>query len=562
MVYVWKAVLRLPKPTRVQLDIAAFLASGGTRRMIQAFRGVGKSFLTCAYVVWRLWRDPQLKILIVSKSEESAKESANLIMAIIWHEAGDDLWSELRPSPEQRASILSFDVGPAIADKQPSVKALGIGGQLPGNRADIIIPDDIEVLGNADTEHARQKLMDQATEFEAIIKPTDEAEITYLGTPQTVMSVYSRLPEKGYDIRVWPARYPARDRLHRYGNRLAPMLVADIEKWPAVQDCDPDAAGGQPTCSRFDELQLSRREVGMKSAKFALQYMLDTALSDSQRYPLKCRDLIVMDVPRKLAPVSVEWASGPAQLLGINNVGLDGDSFYRPMFYSEKDLLPYTGAVMTIDPSGRGKDETAYCVTKFLKGMIYVRRWGGFQDGHGVETLEALAKIAKEEEVTAIQVEGGNMGGSAFAQLLQPVVNRLRPCRIEEKSVPRTRKEERIIAVLEPVMKQHRLVMDTRVIDEDGREDDVEKRGLFQMTRMMDRTGALQRDDRIDALAQSVAYWTEYLDADTKKSLSAHEAKKAREEDRIRWKGTAQGRRDEASRNPIKRGQSRPMRRR
>ena len=62
--YVWLKVLFLPEPTRVQLDIARFLSTGPNRRFIQAFRGVGKTFITAAYVVWRLWKNPDLKVFI------------------------------------------------------------------------------------------------------------------------------------------------------------------------------------------------------------------------------------------------------------------------------------------------------------------------------------------------------------------------------------------------------------------------------------------------------------------------------------------------------------------
>src|SRR3954469_24416425 len=86
--YVWPRLLLLPKPTRVQLDIAKFLQGGGRRRFIQAFRGVGKTFLTAAYVVWRLWKNPNLKIMIVSANEAFATEIALFIKQIIDHEAG------------------------------------------------------------------------------------------------------------------------------------------------------------------------------------------------------------------------------------------------------------------------------------------------------------------------------------------------------------------------------------------------------------------------------------------------------------------------------------------
>lgn len=252
------------------------------------------------------------------------------------------------------------------------------------------------------------------------------------------------------------------------------------------------------------------------------------------------------------------WASGPDQFIAnLENAGLDGDRFNRPIFISKDAYVPYTGAVMTIDPSAGGKDETAFCVTKFLNGIVYVRRWGGFPNGHSVEVLEALARIAKEEEVNEIEVES-NFGGTMFAQLLQPVVNRLRPCRVTNKRVS-VRKEKRILDTLEPTLKQHRLVIDTKVVEEDRKADSF-RRGFFQMTRITTATGALDHDDRIDCLAAAVAYWTDYMNADTQKALAKHERKVAMDEDRKRWAGTPLAS-VYAKKNPLARGHGRPLRR-
>jgi len=46
--------LRLPDPTPKQLEIADYLERGVKRRIIMAFRGIGKSWITAAYVLWRL----------------------------------------------------------------------------------------------------------------------------------------------------------------------------------------------------------------------------------------------------------------------------------------------------------------------------------------------------------------------------------------------------------------------------------------------------------------------------------------------------------------------------
>lgn len=513
--FVWLHVLFLPEPTRIQYDIARFLVGETSkRRFIQAFRGVGKSFITAAYVVWRLWRDPDLKVLIVSANEAFATEIATFIWQIIHHEAGEALWGELRPRPKQRQSTLAFDVGPAKASKSPSVKAVGITGQLTGSRAGLILSDDVEVPKNSETEAMREKLAEKTKEYAAILVPGGE--IVYLGTPQTEQSIYRGLPERGYAVRVWPARYPLRDKLDNYGETLAPMLRQDIEENPEL--CRPmgSSLGGAPTDpARFDDRTLIDAEAEYRDAGFLLQFQLDTTLSDAERYPLKTRDLLVTDVDRKLAPARFVWGSGPDQLIrDLPNVGLDGDRFYRPLFQS-KEFLPFTGTVMHIDPSGRGRDRTAYCVTKFLAGYIFVKRWGGFQDGYGDETLAALAQIAKEEGVNLIVPED-NFGDGMFGKLLEPWVARVHPCKVAGERVIGM-KEERIVRNLHPVLRQHRLVMDLAVIQDDLKQPAVHS-GLYQLTHMSAVRGALKHDDLVDVLSFAVSYWTDYLNADAKKA--------------------------------------------
>lgn len=523
--YVWTRLLLLPKPTRVQNDIARFLVGGSRRRFIQAFRGVGKTFLTAAYVVWRLWRNPDLKIMIVSANEAFATEVASFIKQIIEHEAGEDLWAELRPKPGQRQSALIFDVGPAKADKSPSVKAVGITGQLTGSRADIVISDDVEVPKNSETETMREKLENKTKEYAAILKP--DGEIIYLGTPQSEQSIYRHLPEKGYEIRIWPARYPTADKLRNYNGHLAPMLQADIDANPDL--CKPMSSlvGGAPTDpERFDDADLIEREIEYRAAGFLLQYQLDTTLSDAERYPLKTRDLVVMDLNRTIAPANIVWSSAPELAIkDIENVGFDGDRLFRPM-HTSPDFLAYTGAVMHIDPSGRGRDRTSYCVTKFLCGFIFVTAWGGFQDGYGPTTLAALAKIAKDHEVHLIVTED-NFGDGMFGQLLSVHVNALRPVRIEGiRSVGQ--KEQRMLAALEPVMREHRLVMDTNVLRADLMSP-ASHRGLFQLTHLHNARGALKQDDMVDVLSMGISHWSEYMGADAKKAEEARRLKAEQE---------------------------------
>ena len=205
---VWRH-LNLPEPTPVQYDIARFLQWGPKRAIISAFRGVGKSWITSAYVLWLLYCNPQLNILVISASKTRSDDFSTFTLRLI-HEM--EILSHLRPGPEQRESKVSFDVGPAQASHAPSVKSMGITGQITGSRADVIIADDIEVANNSDTQLKRDKLSEQIKEFDAILKPDSPVgRVIFLGTPQTEQSLYNILfSERGYVMRIWPAEYPLR----------------------------------------------------------------------------------------------------------------------------------------------------------------------------------------------------------------------------------------------------------------------------------------------------------------------------------------------------------------
>ena len=271
---VWKH-LNLPDPTPVQYDIAKNIQHGDKRMIVEAFRGVGKSWITSAYVVWLLYCNPQLNILVVSASKTRADDFTTFTLRLI-NEM--EILAHLRPREDQRQSKISFDVGPATASHAPSVKSVGITGQLAGSRADYIIADDIEVPNNSMTQGMRDRLSEAVKEFDAILKP--DGRIIYLGTPQNQESLYNKLPERGYKTHIWPARYPDEDTRIGYGGKLAKFVDNRLQNDINLE--------GQPTDpKRFSEFNLLEREASYGRSGFALQFMLDTRLSDALRYPLK-----------------------------------------------------------------------------------------------------------------------------------------------------------------------------------------------------------------------------------------------------------------------------------
>jgi hypothetical protein len=521
MVFVIWQHLNLPAPTPVQYDIADYLQHGPKRRIVEAFRGIGKSWLTAAYVIWLLYRDPEERILVVSASKARADAFSTFVKRLI-----DEmpLLHHLKPREGQRDSIIAFDVGPSSAHQAPSVRSVGITGQLTGGRATRIVADDVEVPSNSMTQAQRDKLSESVKEFDAVLVPNGE--ITYLGTPQTELSLYNLLTERGYEIRIWPARFPNDKLMASYGQRVAPFITKQLAKNPKLAtDCSGRGAPTEP--SRFHDLDLFEREASYGRSGFAMQFMLDTSLSDENKYPLKLADLMVLDLNPEMAPVKLVWASGPDQLLkDVQAVGLQGDRLYRPLFVSG-EFAEYQGCVMAIDPSGRGGDETSYAVVAMLNGLLYVLAAGGLRGGYSDDVLQALADTAKRYKVKEVIIES-NFGDGLFNKVLTPFLVRTYPCTISELRSSQ-QKEKRIIDTLEPVMNQHRLVVDTKLIKRDQENyneyplDSYAVYQLFyQMTRITKERGALAKDDRIDALAMAVAYWVDTMDKDTQKVLDEH----------------------------------------
>jgi hypothetical protein len=512
---VWQH-LGLPEPTPIQYDIAHFLQHSPKRCIIEAFRGVGKSYITAAYVVHQLLLNPQLKFMVVSASKARADDFSTFTQRII---VELPICQHLVAKDGQRWSKIAFDVAPAKASGSPSVKSVGVTGQLTGSRADIIIADDVEVPNNSMTHMMREKLGETVKEFDAVLKP--DGKIIYLGTPQNEMSLYNTLIGRGYEMRVWPARYPTLDRAEKaYGSRLAPSLYDSLQN-------NLEAVYGLPTDpKRFNDEDLLERELSYGRSGFALQFMLDTSLSDANKYPLKLSDLLVYSCDKDTAPEKLVYGIFKP-LNELPNVGLAGDKFYAP-----EDTIgraEYQGSVLAIDPSGRGSDETAYAVVKMLNGFLHVVDAGGIEGGYSDTTLQHICDLAKIHKVNLVLVES-NFGDGMFTELLKPYLHKTYPVTIEEVRHS-TQKEHRIIDTLEPVMNQHRLVIDPKVIQKDY--DSVQSmppdKGMkymltYQMTRITKQRGALAHDDRLDVLAMAVRYWVDQMAADADVQIRSRKA--------------------------------------
>ena len=494
--------LNLPEPTPVQLDIADYLQHGPKRRVVEAFRGVGKSWITSAFVLWKGWNKRGIRCLVVSASKERSDAFSTFTKRLL---RDVPFLREMAPIAEQgdRDSNIAFDFHGSPAAHAPSVKSVGVYGQMTGSRADLIVFDDAEVPNNSETVTQREKLLRRVLEGgAAVLSPGGE--VVYLGTPQTEDSLYNHLPDHGYEMRVWPARVPSDPA--RYGGRLAPIVSGQ--------------AGTPTDPRRFDVDELREREVEYGAAGFALQFMLDTTLADVDRYPLKLADFMVLDVG-DMAPEKVVWGSGPEQILhDLPNPGFKGDRWHRPMWVSEK-FHPFELTVMYIDPSGRGGDETGYCIVRTLHGTGYIVEWGGMVDGYAPATLSALAHLAAKYNVKTLWCED-NFGDGMWLELFKPVLQRIHTggCAVEGERVT-GQKEARITERLGPALGGHKLVIDKALVRKslESHENPL-KSNFHQLTRLKRDRGSLKHDDRIEALAGAVFIAMRQLARDSEKAIA------------------------------------------
>ena len=478
--------LGMGEPTAAQYAMADALQNGPKDMQLQAGRGFGKSVITSCLASWFLLKDPNITIMVVSATSNKAAEFISMTRRIL------DLvpyCENLRPGDHTTDNAFAFDVECRTKIGQDkSCFARGISSQLTGSHADYVIGDDIEIEGNCETANAREKLMNKVSEFEQIRNVGGR--VVFLGTPQIKDSIYNQL-KSGYPVTKFPAVMP---------DSSNPVEMEDVNEWVLELGYPPNTPT-QP--ERFPEDVLLERMAKIGPKLFALHYKLDTSLADFEKYPLRLSDLVVLDVHADVCPEKVLWGKSKP-MKGVPSFGLSGDLIYEPTWVSDK-YVPYTQRVMSVDPSGRGEDETAVCVASFCNGYVFIHELIGYPGGYEKNILKKIAKLAYEYNVNLIRVES-NFGDAMYCQLLAPVVMEMCGAVAIEDFRVSGRKEGRIIQHLEPVMASHRLVFDRRTICQEENQK--------QITRIFDKKGALPKDDRIDCLASAVAYWEGMLSLD------------------------------------------------
>lgn len=516
--------------TEIQQDIGAYMEHGPQYIMVQAQRGQAKTTIAAAFAIWCLIHSPAHRVLILSAAGKQASDISTLIVRLIMTM---DVLECLRPDKlaGDRTSTEDFDVHHSLKgiDKSSSISCFGVEANIQGFRADLLIPDDVESGKNSMTPVQRAKLAHITKDFVSI---NSLGRIIWLGTPQTRDSIYNSLTAQGVAIRIWPGRYPTLAQRENYGMFLAPLLARKLANDPGLglgggllgdqgQAVDPQL---------LDEEALQKKERAQGEPYFQLQHMLNTRLTDAQRFPLKPELLVVVRGAQLHFPMVI--------IRGMENAHNRDYSVADHAFRMRdpQETSRETGKLVNItayiDPAAGGQngDETAYAIGGFLNGNVVLLSAGGFVGGYEEYKLEALAKRLGKFPLDRCVIEK-NLGFGAFRSVFTPIFKKYCTGGLDDDLVT-GQKERRIIATLAPVMGRGSLVIDANVVEEDRECCEQHSTAMrqsyslfYQLAKMTEQRNALLHDDRVDALEGLVRQFNTHLAQDQEAQLRAEQDK-------------------------------------
>jgi len=506
--------LGLPAPTRAQLEMARFISDrSNPHRMIQAMRGLSKSLTSEIYVVWRLLNDPNEKILVMSAGSDRAKSYTQFVKKLV---GTLPITRPMMPRHNiERTSTQMFDVAGAAPSDSASVYAVGAGNQLAGFRASLVIYDDVETAQSVESTVMMEKNDTYCMEAQNLLMSGKDESVT-LCTPHSMSSMYIGWIDRGVKPFIIPAEVPDNDA--NYFGGLAPYVKEMADK----------GMQGVAVDERLNKEFLLSKKMRIGKSKYKLQYMLDVSDSDDLRFPLKLSDLIVMDIDNDVAPLKISHSSMPDNHLYIKHNGFKADKLYSPSFVS-KETSEYEMKILSLDPSGKGKDEIGLSFIFSLNTRLFLKRITGLQGGYDDDNLIAIASMCRDYEIDTIVIEE-NWGGGMFTKMLEPHLRNICPkTEIDEIHV-KGQKEVRIIEALEPLLNQHKLVVDKETLDKD-KASNIVNSFTYQLSKITKERDCLRHDDRLDSLANGVIYMIDkmsdneqfgidsYMDNNTKKTF-------------------------------------------
>ncbi len=444
--YAWNLKGNLPTPAphrRIARWLMQRDAAGDRRLLLMAFRGCGKSTLVGLWCAWLLMRTPEMRILVLAADHTLAARMVATVRRIVARHpfcrhllGGDEAWAADRFTVKRDGAI-----------REPSMLGQGIGGNVTGARAELIVCDDVEVAGNCDSPGKRESLREALSECEFILTPTGST--LYVGTPHAAESLYAPPGAPGAFL----------DGYHRF--RLPLLNAAGASAWP----------------DRFDDARIAEVRASVGPLRFARQMMLELAEESAARL-----DPALM--VRYAEDTDYREANGRPTLSLLGRRLFSGGGFWDPAYGR-----PGTGDASVLAATYADGEGNHY-----LHRLAYLTHEPGHATDPATQQCQQVASIARDLMLPVVRVETNGIGRFLPALLRKEMAQGGVPCTVVEHANHRP-KSARILGALDPMLAARRLHAHESVLRTPFAREMAEW--------VPDRPGG--RDDALDAVAGAIA---------------------------------------------------------
>ena len=313
--------------------------------------------LTINYVTYRLSVDPNVRIIIVSKTQGMARKFLSAIKTRLSHPNWTKMQVSFGPnggykadSPTWSADMIYLGAGRDSGEKDPTVQALGFGSQIYGARADLIILDDVVMNANA---HEWEKQIEWLQK-EVITRLGRHGKLLIVGTRVAPIDLYKMIrdPDQWTGGKT-PFTYMAMPSVLEFDEN--PKNWKTLWPWTDRAEGEQDEPNEQGLYPKWDGPSLFTRRSEVAPSVWAMVYQQEDVQSDSIFSPTIVAGCV--NGMRKRGPLKKDTPGHPKNVDSTYTIiGFDpavtGRSAFVAVSYNRSDGKIYVlDCVNMVDPT-------------------------------------------------------------------------------------------------------------------------------------------------------------------------------------------------------------------
>lgn len=367
-IYIWFKLQKMSVPKHQRI-ISKWLnrmweKPDNRQALLMAFRNSGKSTLVGLFCAWVLFNKPETRILVMAADYALAKKMVRNVKRIIEQHP---LTINLKPTRLDQWAADQFTVNRPVELRDPSMLAKGLGANITGLRADLIICDDVEVPKTCDSAPKRQDLREKLNELDYILTP--QGMQLYIGTPHTYYTIYQNCYDEAKKEQI--------PFLQNFEQLVFPLLDENGKSaWP----------------ERFSEKKIAAIRARSGENKFLSQMLLRPVnICDSRLNPER---LLAYN-----AEIDITYANSREILKIGEQKMLSASCWWDPAFAASKGDKSVIACVFT--------DENGHY---WLHDLEYIKV--NLVDSDNVASLQCEKVIAflERNHLSAIRIEANGIG--------------------------------------------------------------------------------------------------------------------------------------------------------